>query len=86
LTHSGFVARGGLWVLAQVPLLLLAFILPVWSGSGDLIPMHPLSVVGAAITGLAILLTVWGLTSLGDALTPFPKPLFLTQITLPQKK
>lgn len=75
LTRIDFVARGGLWVLAQVPLLLLVFILPVWSGSGELIPMHPLSVVGAVITAMSVLLAVWGLMSLGDALTPFPKPL-----------
>ncbi|MCR4348227.1 MAG: isoprenylcysteine carboxylmethyltransferase family protein [Sulfuricaulis sp.] len=75
MTRSDFVARGGLWVLAQIPLLLLVFIVPVWSGSGEHVPRHPLSVVGAALTAMAVLLTVWGLKSLGDALTPFPKPL-----------
>ena len=75
LQNNSFVTRGGIWVLAQVPLLLLAFILPVWSGGGTLIPELPLSVVGAVMTAMAVLLTVWGLMSLGDALTPFPKPL-----------
>ena len=75
LQNNSFVTRGGIWVLAQVPLMLLAFILPVWSGNGELIPIHPLSVIGAVITALSILLTAWGLKSLGDALTPFPKPL-----------
>lgn len=72
---SGFIERGGLWVLAQIPFMLLAFIVPVWFGHGELLPTQPLSIIGAAITSMAVMLTAWALTSLGDALTPFPKPL-----------
>ena len=69
------MSRGGLWVLAQIPLLLLAGLLPLWFGSGELVPKHLLAVVGAVLTVMALCLTVWGLMSLGTALTPFPKPL-----------
>lgn len=72
---AAFIKRGGLWVLAQAPVLLLAGIIPVWYGAGQLMPHQPLAVVGAAITAMGVLLTIWGLTSLGDALTPFPQPL-----------
>ena len=67
--------RGGLWVLAQMPVLLLAGIIPVWHGAGHVVPQQPLAVIGAMITTTGVLLTVWGLSSLGDALTPFPRPL-----------
>ncbi len=71
-----FVARGGLWVLAQVPVLLLSAVGSVWFGTGHFIPRHPLAVAGAAVVMLGVLLCVWGLTGLREALTPFPKPLY----------
>lgn len=70
-----FIARGGIWVLAQVPVMLLAFIISLWFGTGHFVPRHPLSMAGAVATALGVLLAIWGLASLGDALTPFPKPL-----------
>jgi protein-S-isoprenylcysteine O-methyltransferase Ste14 len=75
LTRAEFVNRGGLWVLAQVPLMLIALLLPVWLGRGNLFPQHPLSIIGAALTAAGVWLTMWGLKSLGEALTPFPGPL-----------
>lgn len=72
---KSFVARGGIWVLAQVPVLLLAFAIPVWFGAGLFVPRHPVAIAGAMATALGVLLIVWGLASLGDALTPFPRPL-----------
>ncbi len=72
---KSFVARGGIWVLTQVPVLLLAFAIPVWFGAGLFVPRHPLAIAGATATALGVLLIVWGLASLGDALTPFPRPL-----------
>lgn len=71
-----FTARGGVWVLAQVSAMLLVFVIPVWFGIGHLIPDQALSLAGVAATVLGILLAIWGLVSLGDALTPFPKPLY----------
>ena len=71
-----FVARGGLWVLAQIPVLLLAAVIPVWFGAGHFIPRHPLAYAGAALVAIGVLISVWALTGLGEALTPFPKPLY----------
>jgi len=62
-------------VVAQIPLMLTALILPVWFGAGSLLPQHPVSIAGAAITAAGAWLVVWGLICLGDALTPFPGPL-----------
>jgi len=73
---KSFVVRGGIWVLAQVPVMLAAFTLPLWFGAGHFAPRHPLAIVGVAVTLFGVSLAVWGLTSLGDALTPFPKPLY----------
>lgn len=73
--RSGFVARGGLWVLAQVPLLALVFVVAPLAGSGSLVPQHPPAIVGVVVFLFGVGVTVWGLTSLGDALTPFPRPL-----------
>ena len=73
--NESFIARGGLWVLAQVPLMLAALVIPVWSGSGHLVPRDIAQGPGVAITVLGIALTIWGLASLGDALSPFPQPL-----------
>ena len=72
---KSFIARGGLWVLAQLPLMLLAFIIPVRYGAGQFVPDHLLSFVGATVVPLGMLVIVWGFVSLGDALTPFPEPL-----------
>lgn len=69
-----FIARGGLWVLAQLPLLLLVLLAPVRFGAGHFVPGEAEQIAGVAgvISGLAVV--VWGFVSLGDALTPFPRP------------
>jgi protein-S-isoprenylcysteine O-methyltransferase Ste14 len=64
-----------MWVLAQLPLMLLAFIIPVRYGTGHFVPDHMLPFVGATVVALGVVLIVWALVSLGDALTPFPRPL-----------
>ncbi len=64
-----------MWVLAQLPLMLLAFIIPVRYGTGHFVPDHMLPFVGATVVALGVVLIVWGFISLGDALTPFPRPL-----------
>ena len=61
--------------MAQVPLMLLAFIVPIRFGAGQIIPLHPLAWLGALVTAASGALIVWGFVSLGDALTPFPRPL-----------
>lgn len=71
---TAFVIRGGIWVVVQGLLMLLALVIPIWSGTGQLIPRHPLSAAGAAVSAAGTLLAVWGWLSLGRALTPFPLP------------
>ncbi len=73
--NNSFVSRGGLWVLAQVPLMLLVFIVPIRFGAGQIVPLHPLAWLGVLMTLAGGLLIAWGFMSLGDALTPFPRPL-----------
>lgn len=73
--NNSFVSRGGIWVLAQVPLMLLAFIVPIRFGAGQFVPTDPVQMVGVVVTGLGVALIAWSFASLGDALTPFPRPL-----------
>lgn len=75
MTRGEFVKRGGLWVLAQVPLMLLVLVIPVQSGAGHLIPDNLLSFFGVAAVALGVATIAWGFYSLGDSLTPFPRPL-----------
>jgi protein-S-isoprenylcysteine O-methyltransferase Ste14 len=72
---KSFIARGGLWVLAQLPLMLLVLVIPLRFGAGHFVPEEPVPMAGAAVTGLGVALIVWGFISLGDALSPFPRPL-----------
>jgi protein-S-isoprenylcysteine O-methyltransferase Ste14 len=74
LRREDFVARGGLWVLAQLPLMLLALLVPLQFGSGHFVPAGLVSMAGVVVTALGAALIVWGFFSLGDALTPFPRP------------
>jgi protein-S-isoprenylcysteine O-methyltransferase Ste14 len=71
---ASFVQRGGMWVLAQALMMCLALIIPLWDGTGELIPGRPLAFLGAGITALGLWLTLWGTLSLGRALTPYPVP------------
>lgn len=73
--HTSFSDRGGWWVLAQVPVLLLALALPRWTAGGPF-DLHTLpTLAGMVLTTLGFGLTLMGLFSLGDTLTPFPRPL-----------
>lgn len=76
MQEAGFGARGGWWVVVQIPLLLLAYLIPDRAGShilGDL--AFPLMMVGQALLIAGALLTSTGVVSLGRWLTPFPRPL-----------
>lgn len=73
--NLSFRERGGLWVLAQMPVMLLALALPIWTGSASIGPRSLLQGVGVVLTVAGIALTVIGLRHLSDALTPFPRPL-----------
>lgn len=82
MTHKdGFGARGGWWVVAQFPLLLLAYLIPGWAGkviTGSLATM--LMHAGQALLVVGVLLAFAGAVSLGRWLTPFPQPLPESQL------
>ena len=67
----GFVARGGWWVLAQIPLLILAYALPLADRTTAPAIFRILG-GGAIVAGL--FLSVVALLQLRRALTPFPEP------------
>ncbi len=69
-----FSERGGWWVVAQAPLLVLAIVLPPWTARGDGGFGHPLQWLGLALAAGGVLLVLAGLVALGRALTPFPHP------------
>ncbi len=67
-------------MVAQVPLLALALVLPPWTRGSDGGFGHPLQWLGLALAVGGMLLVVAGLVALGPALTPFPHPLEGTQL------
>ena len=73
--NSAFAARGGWWVLAQLPVMLGALVAPLVWGAGSFDGANAIQLAGAALTALGFLLAIAGLVSLGSALTPFPRPL-----------
>jgi protein-S-isoprenylcysteine O-methyltransferase Ste14 len=73
--NRGFTTRGGWWVLAQVPVMVGAFVAPLAWGAGSFDGANAIQLAGAALTALGLLLAIAGLVSLGSALTPFPRPL-----------
>lgn len=70
-----FSARGGWWVLAQVPVMLGALLAPLVWGAASFDGANAIQAAGAAVTALGIVLALAGLVSLGRNLTPFPRPL-----------
>jgi protein-S-isoprenylcysteine O-methyltransferase Ste14 len=71
---AGFAERGGWWVVAQVPLLVVAAVLPPWTARAEAGFSHPLQWLGLALVAAGPLLVLAGLVALGRALTPFPHP------------
>jgi protein-S-isoprenylcysteine O-methyltransferase Ste14 len=69
---TGFLHRGGSWVLAQFGL--LAAIVGI--GRLDLLTFsfEAQTAVGWGLIGLALVVGVWASLSLGGNLTPYPKP------------
>ena len=55
--------------------MLLAFVVPLKSGAGHWAPVMPAQVAGVALTLSGLALVAWGFLSLGEALTPYPRPL-----------
>lgn len=72
---SDFVARGGWWVIAQVPVLAGALLLPWYTGAGSVDLTAPMPLTGVAIVVAGLLFVVAGIAALGRDLTPYPRPL-----------
>lgn len=69
-----FSARGGWWVLAQIPVMLGAILVPLLWGATQFDGANAIQAAGAAVTTLGILFSLAGLVALGRNLTPFPRP------------
>ena len=75
MARVSFAARGGWWVAAQVPILLLAFLVPLWTSGVEAAQFrHPVQYLGALLVVLGLGVIAAGLIALGQALTPFPRP------------
>lgn len=61
-------------MVAQVPLLALAVVLPPWTARSDGGFAHPVQWLGLALAAGGMLLVLAGLAALGRSLTPFPHP------------
>ena len=73
-SSDSFTARGGWWVVAQLPILAVAAVLPPVAGTGELMPVSSWSWFGMGIVLGGMFLIAAGLAALGAALTPFPAP------------
>lgn len=73
-TRAGFWARGGAWVLAQIPVLLGAVLVPGYTGASFGEAAEVAAAVGLAITVAGGILALVGALQLGNALTPLPYP------------
>lgn len=71
-----FRDRGGWWVVAQLPLLLLAYLVPLRYGRA--LPLEQLDLpggMGVALLVAGVLQTAVSMLTLGRGLTPYPRPL-----------
>lgn len=72
---DGFSARGGWWVMAQIPLLIAAFVVPVlWQATVQGALPSLLSLLGFLMLGAGAAVVLAGFVTLGEMLTPFPMP------------
>jgi protein-S-isoprenylcysteine O-methyltransferase Ste14 len=80
IKRSEFSARGGWWVLAQAPVMLVAAIVPWYWGAKSFDGTNVLQIIGAVITVAGVLFSVVGVVALGRSLTPFPRPMPQAQL------
>ena len=71
---GSFTARGGWWVVAQVPVMAAALLVPLAWGAHAFEDASPVAWAGALLAALGLLVTLLGFAALGRALTPFPRP------------
>ena len=76
-----FTDHGGWWVVAQFPLLFLAYIIPDRTGhEAASAAMQWTSYAGLGLLVLGLLLSSGGAITLGRWLTPFPRPLVKSEL------
>jgi len=72
---KSFTERGGWWVLAQIPLLVIGYLIPFWFGrSVTLTQLDGVTGAGLLLLGVGMLQSAAGVMALGRVLTPFPCP------------
>lgn len=73
--NISFSARGGWWVVAQAPVMLLAAGLPPWTRAAWAFrPDQSLQALGWMLFVVGVALAWSGVRTFGRALTPFPRP------------
>lgn len=73
--YRSFLDRGGGWVVAQLPLLVLAYVVPVRYGRA--LPLEQLDLpggLGVALMVAGVLQSAVAMLTLGRGLTPYPRP------------
>lgn len=68
-----FIEHGGLWVLAQIPILLAGIFVPSWTGRDPTWPSAP-ALIGTTLVAVSAALALAAFLTLGRDLTPFPHP------------
>lgn len=69
-----FRERGGWWVAAQIPLLLVAFLLAPWFSYGQSTFVRPVQYLGTLVIFVGFGIIAAALFGLGASLSPFPRP------------
>jgi protein-S-isoprenylcysteine O-methyltransferase Ste14 len=69
-----FSASGSFWVLAHFPMIVLAVMVPRWTGTNAFDFAHPLDWIGAPLSLGGMVVIALGLLKLGRYLTPFNRP------------
>ncbi len=80
IKRSEFSARGGWWVLAQAPIMIIAALVPLFWGARSFDGTNAIQVIGTVMSALGVLLAIAGVAALGRGLTPFPRPMPQAQL------
>jgi protein-S-isoprenylcysteine O-methyltransferase Ste14 len=79
--RATFTDHGGWWVLAQFPLLFLAYYIPDRSGyDAASAALQWARLAGTVLMVLGLLISAGGAITLGRWLTPFPRPLAKSEL------
>lgn len=75
MTRRDFRDRGGGWVVAQIPVLLAAALVPPWTGGSPALGLeHPGQWAGMLMTFGGLFVSTLGALALGRHITTFPRP------------